>query len=180
MTEELKSPRPSIGDEVVRWRWAERLRPVIATHLKGIDRGTDDDLAGAMALLPLVMAEPWGLPPELATNRLRAAGWGEDPGLLELVKSMNREWEEAYRDVLSAWIQANGIAPTFKIGDAVVITERVGDGSFQDFEGEIVKLYPETALYVVLVPEMNHVREGEGVRGLIRPFEACRAREVTP
>jgi len=112
-------------------------------------------------------------PFEIAKN-LEQAGWDCDGELVDLLGCVSKYRSEAYEDFIQhKWILKYGVEPKLSAGDVVSFKYK---GSFDT--GEVTKIYPSSAKYLVYCSHRGHVKEGVGTHGHIIPFEDCLPTEV--
>lgn len=78
-----------------------------------------------------------------AARALERYGWSPDAELVSILDCFSTYSTE--QEAVKAWVKETEPQPTFKLGDKVFKKVRFGT----NIQGEIVKIYPETAQYLV-------------------------------
>lgn len=99
-------------------------------------------------------------------------GWIPDSELVEILDNAQHLWNAVEEDNVAAWVERYNVQCPFVEGQPIEFrTSRAPVYLL----GEVTDIYAKHAKVVVFCQSLGHVREGNGTRGVIVPYEACRA-----
>lgn len=114
---------------------------------------------------------------ELAKFLENHHSWGIEVSDVEDLDMVPYDISDAIRAEIARWVQANGIQPTFKVGDKVTWHDRWDN---KDFEGEITKVDAEHGEVHVFCEALGHIRSGQGQGRSITTARILTVEQVKP
>lgn len=160
-------PRPSAADDDILEEAAKLIvEELIREYGEGIVEGEKD-----LATEQITEAIGYSDDGYKICRDLESEGWDPDARMVAIFDDVSVHKRRVLDERVKAWVAAEGVTPEFKVGDRVQFyrhNPKVGL-----YDGEIVKVYPDRAEYVIEVKSLGHVRTGAGVHGLVIPFENC-------
>jgi len=165
MESNAEAGRPSLAQPAV-------LRPLLedfARHCGPDLCGGDEE--GREHLVEVLLKEcRHGIVPDgydLA-KALESAGWaGVDSTMVDELEGLDLYLSYRLQARVAEWVERCAVLPRLAEGAAVNIEHRG-----KRLEGFIARVQPDLAEYVVRVPSLGHVADGElGTHGLVLPFE---------
>lgn len=161
--------RPTLRDQVIIDAVATKLVDVM-TIRGGVDKATAIKHVGE-AIFTMRHADGYQM------TRLLEVRYGWRNCTMNIAEALNGALDLLYAEVRAKteeWVSQYGIKPKNKVGDQVCVNLA------QQYTGEVVKVFPGEAQYLVMVPELGHVRHGQGTQGLLVNYEDIHAIAATP
>jgi len=154
--------RPDIYDDQVQRAVAEKLAPKVMAW----DSNGEYDLEDLVPELQKALDDALNYDAYKITRSLDDDGWEVDADLVDVFgAALSLALQERDR-LTKLWVLAEGIVPTFKLGDRVQSRRRVNAST-----GEITNIDLELGRYLVFNPHAGHVRHGPGTHGTYENFE---------
>ncbi len=156
-------PRPSIFDEDILKAVAGEVAKFMKPHRRGIS--IDDAIEDAKKILESNYNDD-GF--QLA-KEFEDEGYSIDASVVDELDCVQGIISDATKEQTKIWVKQFGIELHLKVGQKVIFDAWTKNND----EGEIVKLYPETAQYVVWSPTIN--KPNTGLCGYIIDFERIKS-----
>jgi len=157
--------RPSLSDEAI-------LRSVAEEIAKELHKSEVDQQSAAIDLFAALRSEsPIFDAYRIARYLDQFCSWDCDETVVDACEFASGSASMKHRQATALWVTNNDIRPKKVISEAVLLNTRGNDGVTRAYSGEIVKVDEVHGQYVVMIPDLGHVRSGMGTTGVIINYE---------
>jgi hypothetical protein len=105
-------------------------------------------------------------------------GWSPDSELVDILDRAAQYESEALDALVYEWLVANQTQPAHCVGDVVQYNSGAGR-PVNIYTGTIIEIDPKGGKYVIHVPELGHVADGQvGIQGTYVPWEVIDAEDI--
>ena len=140
--------RPTGNEEIIKRIVATKIAPKLQSELSMPVKDIVEDMVGEIEQYH-----------DGYENARRLDGeWDINMGIVEWLDAL--PWSEVIDEETKKWVEQNNIKLEKDIGNIVKFKT-----SMKTMEGEITKLYPDQARYLVCCESEGHVKEGLGTHG---------------
>lgn len=161
--------RPSVYSEEVAQQVVELMLPKVIAYLKA-DGATDDEVGGdeldniRKELRDAIQFDDDAY--KICRNLERGC-WEVDDELHDLVGMVAFKRHDVHRKFVKEWVRSQGISAKHKAGDVVTFKTNMG----KEERGEVTRVEPEIAQYIIFCEHLGHVRKGVGSHGFYINYE---------
>lgn len=161
--------RPDLYDEEVSKQVVELMLPKVVAYLKNggfsdeeLKDGYLDEVRGELCEAIMFDDDAYKI-----CRNLERGSWDADDELHELLGIVPVKRHDVHRKFVKEWVRAEGISAQHRVGDRVTF-------KLQDKEehGEVTRIEPEIAQYIIFCSHLGHVRTGCGSHGFYINYEA--------
>jgi hypothetical protein len=164
--------RPDRNDPSIAIKVAEKLLPSVLEWMREDDAVEDAEIPEIQQQIEQALRDTSMSSDgyELAKELEDSGCWSPDSRLVEVLDHAGYHESEAVDELVAVWLVTNQMQPMHCVGENVQYNSGAGR-PVKTYTGTIISIDSARGYYVVRVPELKHVTEGEGIYGTYVAWE---------